>query len=182
MKQNDPIEEVFNRLKDDFEIAPTPAGHEKRFMDRLNDLNAAKKKSFNWWKPLSIAASIALLVTIGFTTFGTTEQSLDLASVSPEMEQAQSFFTSTINQELEKLKTLQNEDTKKLVDDAMERLEKLEKDYDRLKLDLLESGSDKRVIAAMINNFQSRIDILEHVITTIEDFKTLKEDTHETII
>lgn len=182
MKQNDPIEEVFSRLKDDLEIAPTPSGHEKRFMDRLNDLNSSKKKSFNWWKPLSIAASVALLVTLGLTTFGTSDESIDLASVSPEMEQTQSFFMNTIHQEMEKLQSLQTEDSKKLVEDAMKRLEKLEKDYNRLKLDLLESGNDKRVIAAMISNFQSRIDILEHVITTIEEIKTLKEDTHETII
>ncbi len=182
MKEKDNIDALFDRLQGTFDLEETPQGHEKRFMQRLQNAAPSKQKGVSWWKPLSIAASLALLITLGIFGLKNNEVPSDLASVSPEMEKAQSFFTTTINQEIEKLKSFEDEDSKKIVADALKRLEVLEANYETLKLDLAESGNDKRVISAMIANFQSRIEILEQVITTIERIKTLKENKNETTI
>ena len=48
-----------------------------------------------------------------------------------------------------------------------------------LKDDLIDSGKDNRVIHAMIQNFQQRIDLLNNVLTQIENIKTLKNQNHE---
>ena len=181
MKENDAIEKLFERLQDAVNTEEVPAGHQQRFLEKLK-AQQAPKKSKSWWKPLSIAATIALLIGFGFNNLFQQDDTADLASISPEMEKTQSFFVTTINQEIETLKSFQDEDTKHLVQDALERLEVLEKSYEQLKLDLVESGNDKRVIAAMIANFQSRIDILEHVFTTMEEVKTLKANKNETTI
>lgn len=182
MKEKDNIDKLFERLEGSFDLESTPEGHTNRFMERLEAFNKEKPQRLNWWKPLSIAASIAILLTVGFLSLNQEPQSSDLARVSPEMEKTQSFFATTIHQEIEKLKSLENEETQKLVTDALFRLEALETDYEKLKVDLVESGNDKRVIAAMIANFQSRIDILEQVISTIEEINTLKANRNETTI
>ena len=98
------------------------------------------------------------------------------------MEKTETFFTSTIAQELRTLKTLENPQTKALVDDALEQITILESEYQKLEGDLAESGYDKRVIYAMINNFQNRIDVLQTVIETISELETLKNMTNETTI
>lgn len=182
MKNKDNIDKLFERLEGGFDLETTPSGHQHRFMEKLEALNKEKSQRTSWWKPLSIAASIAILLTVGFFSYNPDPQSSELASVSPEMEKTQSFFVTTIHQEIEKLKSLEDESTQKLVTDALERLEFLENDYEKLTADLVESGNDKRVIAAMIANFQSRIEILEHVITTIEEINTLKANRNETTI
>ena len=181
MKTQDNIEKLFKRLQDSFTTEETPVGHHQRFLDKLKAQQPVKK-SINWWKPLSIAASILLLLGFGFFNLIQREESTGLASVSSEMEKTQSFFVTTINQEIETLKSFQDEDTQHLVEDALKRLEVLEKDYEGLKIDLVESGNDKRVVAAMIANFQNRIDILEQVFTTMEEVKTLKTNQNETPI
>jgi len=179
----DSIDTMFNNLEGSFDLVASPAHHEERFLAKLNAAQKPVQKSRNWWKPLSIAASIALLITAGMLfQKPSVEDTLDLASVSPEMEQTQSFFTTTINQELQTLKELENEDTKVLIDDTIERLVVLESEYDRLKVDLQQSGNDKRVIAAMIANFQSRIDMLQLVNQKIEEINTLKANRNETIL
>ncbi|MAO09011.1 MAG: hypothetical protein CL596_09890 [Alteromonas sp.] len=182
MKQNDTIENLFENLQGNFDLADAPSGHEKRFLEKLQAQEQLSTSKKSWWKPLSIAASVVLLATLGWFSFTESSKPSDLASVSPEMEQAQSFFINTINQEIETLKSFEDEDTKKLVEDALTSLDVLEKDYEQLKLDLVESGNDKRVIAAMITNFQSRIEILQQVINTLEEIKTLKANKNETII
>ena len=98
------------------------------------------------------------------------------------MEETQSFFTTVINAELETLKSFENEDTELLIHDTLGRLADLESKYDRLKIDLVNSGNDKRVIAAMITNFQNRIELLQQVTRTIEEIKTLKANKNETTI
>ncbi len=183
MKDNDNIDKLFQRLEGEFNLEETPKGHDKRFMERLQaSTSLPKSKYFNWWKPLSIAASLALLITLGFYNMNNNREVSDLASVSPEMEKTQSFFVTTINQEIEKLKSFEDVDSQKLAEDALKSLDVLEQNYERLKLDLAQSGNDKRVVAAMIANFQSRIEILEQVLITIDEIKTLKANRNETTI
>lgn len=182
MKQKDNIEQLFERLEGTFDVHEAPANHQKRFLDKLEAESTSTKRTFNIWKPLSIAASIALLVCAGIFMSGGEAEIEGLASVSPEMEQTQSFFTSAISEELETLKSFEDEESKVLVEDTLKRLTILEADYDQLKLDLTESGNDKRVISAMIINFQNRIELLQQVIENIEEIKTLKANRNETTI
>jgi len=180
--KKDAIEELFENLDGSFDVYETPSGHKKRFLEKLN---AAEKPSvirLNWWKPLSIAASIAVLIAVGSTLLKTNPSESDLASVSPEMMQTQSFFTTTINKELQTLKSLTSPEAKILVDDALKQIDVLEKQYAGLKKDLVLSGNDKRVIYAMISNFQNRINLLQQVIEKIEEIKNLKANRDETTI
>lgn len=172
--KKDGIDTLFKDLEGSFDIHETPNGHQKRFLERLNEVEKPSEKKIGWWKPLSIAASIALLIAVGSTFIKTTPSEKDLASVSPEMEQTQSFFTSTITKELQKLKSVTAPETQELVNDALNQIDILEKEYKILKTDLAASGNDKRVIYAMITNFQSRITLLQHVLEKIEEIKTLK--------
>ncbi|MEZ4779305.1 MAG: hypothetical protein R2786_07995 [Flavobacteriaceae bacterium] len=181
MKSQDNIEKLFEKLQDSFNTEETPVGHQQRFLEKLK-AQQPQKKATSWWKHLSIAASVLLLLGVGFFSLMPAKEAEGLASVSSEMEKTQSFFITTINQEIETLKSFQDEDTQHLVEDALKRLEVLEQDYEKLKLDLVESGNDKRVVAAMIANFQNRIDILEQVFTTMEEVKTLKATKNETPI
>ncbi len=179
--KKDTIDTLFESLEGTFDVHETPDGHQKRFLDRLNAQQEAKPQR-NWWKPLSIAASIVVILGIGFSLMKSPQPSGELASVSPEMEQTQTFFVSAINNEIDKLKSFETPETKQLIDDALKQITNLEKEYQQLKIDLVESGNDKRVIYAMISNFQSRIDLLEHVVTIIEDFENLKMNENEITI
>lgn len=189
MKKDD-IDTLFEQNRTDFDVHDTPQGHQKRFLAKLNTKAEAVKyvleekqtKKISWWKPVSIAASIAVILALGFFFQNTEAQASDLASVSPEMQKTQSFFTSAINKELQTLKSFESPENKELITDALKQIEVLEKEYETLKGDLAESGNDKRVIYAMITNFQNRIDLLENVIKTIEEIKTLKANRNENTI
>ncbi len=181
MEHND-LNEVFNSLRNEFDVCETPQGHHSRFLKKLNSHNERKTTHQNWWKPLSIAASFATLIIIGTIFFSPNAAKADLASVSPEMEQTQNFFTTTIEKELRTLQDYESPASKALVDDTLLRISNLEKEYENLKLDLVESGNDKRVIYAMISNFQNRIALLQQVIETIEEVKTLNNKHNENTI
>jgi hypothetical protein len=180
------IDELFESHKGKFDIHQTPEGHQKRFLDKLNAAQAnaapeARSRS-NWWRPLSIAASIVVVIGLGFSLLKSPAPSGELASVSPEMEQTQTFFVTTINTEIEKLKSFETPETKVMIEDALNQITKLEEEYQLLKQDLIVSGNDKRVIYAMISNFQKRIDLLEQVVVIVEEVKNLKMNDNEITI
>ena len=54
--------------------------------------------------------------------------------------------------------------------------------YQKLKKDLVDSGEDKRVIYAMVTNFQQRTALLQNVLETIENIQKLKEQDNESNI
>ena len=173
----------------DFDVFETPENHESDFLKRLKDANNEKPskqggKVVNLWKPLLLMVAC---LAIGFFVFGQgflihPTINKDLASVSEEMATTQSFYSTLIESELSKLEQQQTPETKKLVEDTMAQLQALEKDYQQLKKDLTESGNDKRVIYAMVSNFQQRIALLQTVLLTIEDINQLKNQDNESNI
>lgn len=175
----DNLDNIFKNLENQFDVESPASGHELRFLDKLEKQNKTKVVSIkpSIWKPiLSVAATIVLFISI-FIGLNKDEQQIDLASVSPEMAQTQDFFTVSINEELKKLKKESAPEVQGLIQDALNRIQTLETDYNTLKIDLKESGEDQRVIYAMISNFQNRIDILQHTLEQIEIVKQLNQSS-----
>jgi len=182
--ENDALDRRMRELisKNEFLLESPKEGHQLRFMNKLNAQSQKKKTVKVNWKSLSIAASFLILIGIGFTMYPNPQAETDLASVSPEMAQTQNFFTSTIQAELANLEKEESPHTRGIVDDALVQMDNLENEYEKLKKDLAKSGNDKRVIHAMISNFQNRITLLENVLLQIEEIKTLKTNINENII
>jgi hypothetical protein len=187
--KKDNIDQLFNTLKGDFDVEEPNIEHKQRFLDKLNAQEQDKLEVVNadnntWrrlFKPLvGMAASIILLVAL-FIGFQAKPTNKDLASVSPKMAETQDFFTNSINEELNKIKKESSPEVQKLIEDALNQIKILEKDYETLKIDLNESGDDQRVIYAMISNFQNRINILQNTINQIKIVKQLKKQSNETI-
>jgi hypothetical protein len=181
MKDQD-LKELFNQLRGDLDLYETPEGHQRRFSHRLNRANGVKAIKRWWLKPLSIAASIVVIVGLAYALGARSAQPEGLAGISPEMAETQSYFLLTINQEIARLDSYRSPQTELLIEDALQQLDRLDGEYQKLKTELIKSGNDKRVISAMIQNFQSRIDLLEQVLGMAEELKNLKFNENEITI
>lgn len=184
MKEKDNIRTLFKDLEGTFDIDMPNTGHKNRFLEKLKEQNStivsSTTKKANYWKPfLAVAASIVVCFSVFTIMQQQGKERNDLASVSPELSQTQSFFTTAIAQELATLEAQRSPETEAVIYDVERKLKILEKDYNTLKVDLTESGNDKRVIYAMITNFQNRIDLLQTVLEHIEDAKNFKQNQNE---
>ena len=69
----DSLDSLFERLHGEFDVAEPQKGHHERFLEKLNQKQGTivlQRKKTPWWKPLSIAASIALVAILGYQAFG----------------------------------------------------------------------------------------------------------------
>ncbi|NJB35018.1 hypothetical protein [Croceivirga sp. JEA036] len=175
--KKDTIEELFNRLDGQLDIAEPTAGHELRFLDKLNTgkgVATLPKKERNFWKPLSIAASIALVCVLGFQYLNTPSSIEEqVVKIAPEAQQTAFYFTSLIDEQVVELQEAKSPETAKLVDDTLLQLQKLEKDYKALEQELINGGNSKFILNAMIINFETRIALVKEVLENIEQIKNI---------
>ncbi|WP_298481054.1 hypothetical protein [uncultured Maribacter sp.] len=180
--EKDTINKLFNDLQGSFDIEEPIEGHKTRFLEKLRQKNTVAtitKKKNSWWKPLSIAASIALLFFLaigGLNNSITTEDKV--AEISPEVSKSELYFVSLIDDQIKELEKENSPETKKIIEDTLLQLNKLEKNYSQLEQDLLNGGNSKLILSAMITNFQTRIDLLNEVLAQIDRIKKIK-NTHD---
>ncbi|MBT8308123.1 MAG: hypothetical protein KJN85_14390 [Maribacter sp.] len=181
--EKDDLKEVFKGLEGTFDLAEPEAGHKERFLEKLNKANQVvtlRKKKKNWWRPLSIAASVAVLCLVAIGVY-TSRPTLDeqVAQISPEVSNTQVYFASLIEDQVKQLENESSPEAQKIISDTMIQLKKLETNYKQLETDLINGGNDKLILSAMITNFQTRIDLLQDVINQIETIKNLKNYNDE---
>ncbi|SNY99433.1 hypothetical protein [Flagellimonas pacifica] len=181
--KKDNLNQLFERLQGDFDHEEPRGGHQDRFLEKLNKANGVvtlQKKKTNWWKPLSIAASVVIVCLLGLQVFNT-EPSIkeQVVEISPEVSQTEFYFASLIEEQIQLLKDEKSPETAKLVDDTLLQLDKLEINYQNLEKELINGGDSKIILNAMITNFQTRIDLLKEVLTNIENIKNLKSYNDE---
>lgn len=179
--EKDTIAQLFESLEGSFDTKEPKNGHEARFLEKLklgNKTTTAPVKKTWWSKPLSIAASVAVLIAAGIgllnQTNGIPEQ---MANISPEVSNTQFYFASLIQEQVKELQSESTPETQKIITDTMTQLAMLERDYGKLEQEMLSGGNNKILLKAMITNFQTRIDLLQDVLQQIETIKNLKNYT-----
>jgi hypothetical protein len=176
MKDN--VDQLFKDLNNTFDIEEPNIGHFNRFQEKLKLQNKSPKKmNFNMLI-IPIAATILLFFGIWIGK-NFRQEGMQLASISPKMEETQNYFIATIQKELETVALEKNNTTEQLINDALKQLEKLEIQYNNLTHELKQNSEDQRIIYAMISNFQQRIQLLQDLLNRIEQVKQLKKQENE---
>ncbi|WP_396638404.1 hypothetical protein [Maribacter sp. R77961] len=167
-------------------------GHETRFLDRLDDA-LPKQKNVDFGI-LKIAASVLLVVGLSFfgylqfskddkvttTTITDTETTSEtntdfsLGDLSPDLKKVENYYVAHINMELSKLEV--SDDNKELIDSYMERLAELNAEYKALNEELNDLGPNDQTIAALIENLQLRLQLLQKLKKKLNQVKTSKNE------
>ena len=170
------MEDFFKKNREQFDVAEPNIGHFERFQARIKESDEKpSRKGGTPWYILAVAASVLLFFGYWMGNYNQSSSSagIELADVSPQMQETQNFYMATIQKELEVIKTKKTTANQQIIDDALVQLELLETNYRKLTLELKESNADKRVIYAMITNFQTRLHILQNLMDQLEEFEEL---------
>ncbi len=128
-----------------------------------------------YWK----AAAVILLLISSWLAFDkmyspSIETSVaDLEEISPEMEEAETYYVSLIDQKRDEIKRLSVEYS--LGDGFLNDIDKLDSMYTVLKQDM-KYGNEDEISDAMIMNLQIRIEILNQQLNIIQSIKDSQRD------
>ncbi len=184
--ENDRLNILFEKLQGTFDIEEPNNDHQQLFLEKLQaskGMVSIHRKKKSWSRSLSIAASVVILCTVGIGLYNTSIYGIDqqIAEISPEASKTERYFSGLIEEQIRQLENEDTPETKKIIEDTVIQLKKLEANYIRLEQDLLNGGNSKLILRAMITNFQTRINLLKDVLGQIETIKNLKNRNDEQI-
>lgn len=171
------MDDLFAKFNGQWDSEEPAAGHQDRFLDRLD--GRKKKRGFPYRLAIPIAAAILILFGVFISYNPDTAPKDAFANVSPKAKETQLYFASVIQKELARVEKEKSPETQRLVKDALFRMQELESDYDKLTQELLKKGESRQLLHAMITNLQTRIAFLEDVLEKIENTKKLTEKYNE---
>ncbi len=190
MKAKDNIEEIILKNLEGLNDNEPMDGHFERFQAKLKEQNKKKVISLNMILKVAAAVIFVLLATnqafiyfspdnMGLLSSGLKSPEVTLASVSPEYEEVEFYYTNAINVGLEQWYQLKNEgliseEEQLLMDDEMKEFEKLQKS---LQSDLAANPQDERVINAMLEYYQTKLSLINMIVAKLEEVKEMKQQT-----
>ena len=133
------------------------------------------RKRIHMYRILRIAAAVLLIlglgIVIGRFAGQPSETELALSDISTEYAELENFYTQKINQKISLLKNQQ------LDERALSDIKELEQEFETLKRELNTSNAqDEQIIQAMIENYRTKIDILERVLHRTNYSTKMKEN------
>ena len=191
MKTRDNIEEIIlNNLKDLNDYEPMD-GHFERFQAKLNKQNKRKLITFNLiWKVAAAVVFVLLAVNQANIYFSPEKQNENLAinnseftlsTVSPEYKEVEFYYTNAISVGLNQWNNLKTDGfISETEQDLMNsELTEFEERFKNLQTDLAANPNDERVINAMLEYYQAKLEIINMIVNKLQEVKQQKNRSHE---
>ena len=177
------LEKYISENKNHFEAEPS-AGHFNRFKNLLEEQTSVKKISV-LPQLLKVAAIIVLVVLSSLWTYdkvfsNQNEKGLSLSDVSPEYREVEQFFVQEVSFKYNQIKNSDflSDSTQKIM--IMEELSEMDSIYNSMKKDLKTSPNDERVINAMIEHYQLKLEVMTNLLEQLQEINTNNKQTgHE---
>jgi hypothetical protein len=181
---NDELERLILNNRRSFQDEEPMEGHFERFEARLQK-TAKPGPTFNLRIVLRIVAVVvfALLAVnqARIYFFPEKTETLSLGSISPEYREVEFYYTNAIQLGMDQWEKLKNEGLISGSEQQMMQKEQEEFDlmYQKLIEDLKANPDDERVINAMLEYYQARMNVITIIINKLKEVKQQKYQSNE---
>jgi hypothetical protein len=136
---------------------------------------AAQRQPKSWWW-IGIAASLLVVLGIGYMYNHKVQPGNALAQVNPQQAKKQVRFSSMIAQKADSLEVYAAENPE-LYQKFASDLERIQADYDLLKKDLVKSPNQEFVIRAMEKNLELQLQVVSQQLQIINQVRQVNKDS-----
>lgn len=175
------LEDFIKNNRAEFDQDEPIEGHQERFLRKLERLDEKQDHSrvMFWRIAAAVIVLVVLCVSVLVPRFNSPADvqygSMSLGDVSDELADVEMYYQSKLSQEYAEVNKLSQSDP--VVKSYMDELNRLNQEYDTLEAKLYESGSHEKVVLAMIENFRTRLMIIERLEEKKNIEITTKQDT-----
>jgi hypothetical protein len=178
------IEDIIRGNKDLFEDAEPSKGHIERFnaMLEVRFRKEAPKRSIVPY--LLRAAVVTLLVTLSslwiydnFLSSGSSRMAL--GDVSPQYKEVENYYIHQVNMmesEITDANLFSSPEQKQMLKKEMESMDSV---YVSLQKELKSNPNDDRIINAMIEHYQTKVDVMNYIINQLKSIRNENQNMKE---
>lgn len=177
------LDKLFNEHKEAFDEEPSE-GHFRRFEAKLDQYHAKKAGGPVAWTFLKVASvAVILLLSANLVIYflpGKEAKDQPLFANS-ELNETARFYTTRINSGMSSLEqmTAQGIGSEKELLQVTRELAEMDSLYRDLQKEYTSNPDDERVINAMIEYYQTKLNIINTIKTDLENVKSIKNKKHE---
>lgn len=172
------LEEIVLRNKASFDDLEPNEGHFERFESRLK-----KQKSKTVEIKINVLIRVAALVVLLLTgaiwvLVNQSSKSVPYNGFTQEMQDVEYYYSTLVSEKMQQIKEFSNDPELKneLITKEFNELDAL---YKGLQNELKTTPGDERVINAMINHYQVKVEILNKILNDLQSINQNKTKNHE---
>ncbi|WP_225035479.1 hypothetical protein [Winogradskyella sp. SM1960] len=149
--------DIRNLFKEEDDLKTLPENHRTEFLGKLKT-QTKKNPSHNW---LKIAAVLLIALTVGIGFYNTTEEETKVSPIVAQIEAVEAEYLANIETEWENFIAIADDDV--LVERFRKKLKDLDADYQNISMQFKNDANNVLVIEALIENLQTRLQILKDI-------------------
>lgn len=177
MMNKDKLERFIIDRRASFDDKEPPKMAWGKIQEELSKDNKVPRR-ISLWQFTRIAAAIVLLVGIGVIIGKQSTTENPIASIEenfPEFVEAKIYYEVEVNEKLAQLASYNYDES------LEEDMSQLDTFMEELKKELEEApkGAEEQIINAMITNYQTKLDILERVLESIQSTNQVKPNSND---
>jgi len=152
-------------------------GHEERFRQMLHYQPVRK---INFRHGLQIAASIAVILASAVMLIRSNKSGDKVAvnEIPASVIEADQYYATQVAYRVDQIKQFEFHDNREKTL-LLEELEELDTFQQQLMIDLEANPDDERVINALINHYQEKLDVMDQIIYQLNQLKTQMNKNNE---
>ncbi len=176
------LDNIIQKNRELFNTDEPNDGHFERFEQKLNELNS-KKKTFAFGYILKAAAVAILVVLSGLWVYDNINetkinQGIALSEISPEYGEVEMYYTHLVNQKYGEINQSKSLDSLQKVL-LVHELNNMDSIYENLKKDLVTNPNDQRVINAMIQHYQLKVEVMNQILNQLQQVQNINNQKFE---
>jgi hypothetical protein len=168
------LKKYIRKNRDSFDEREPLEGHFDRFRQKLETRKPARKVNLFMVAAAAAISGIILTGTLGIlynnsslNRFNSQEQSLSV--ISPELKEVENYYLSQISTKYDQIVSLKKNATPEIASEVNKAIVDLDLGYTLLKKDLSRSPKQERIVSAMIQQYQVRVDMLDQILKTLKN-------------
>ena len=178
------IEEIIRNNRDFFEDAEPSEGHFEKFNRKLEILcqkNAPKRSIVPY---LLKAAVVTLLVTLSslwtWDHFIRPEsRRMTLSEVSPQYKEVENYYIHQVNLMESEIVNIDLKNNPVQKEALMQEMRNMDSVYVSLQKELKANPNDERIINAMIEHYQTKVEVMTYIVNQLKSIRNENQNTTE---
>lgn len=180
----DELDKLISKNRQLFDSAEPSEEHFEKFEKALMEQRVTKSKSIVWPQLLKVASVTILVILSGLYVtehFITNNNSDTIVAINKnkEFNNAQQYYTHQVDQsivQIEQMEGFMSTEQKQILADEMTEMDEM---YKKLVKDYNAMPNDERIIQAMLNHYQMKMDILNRITNDLKNVKQLNTQNYE---
>jgi len=175
------LKKYIRKNRDSFDEKEPLEGHFDRFRKKMENRKPTRKVNLFM---VGAAAAIAGLILTGSLSLiynnsalsNYNKNELSLSNISPELKEVESYYQSQINVRYNQINTLKEKSSPEVKAEINKTFVDMDNGYYSLKKDLSQSPKQERIVSAMIEQYQTRIEMLDHILRTLQSISKINSN------